>query len=258
MESSETSPFPIVLFFNSGGGFALIMRDGGLIDGVVVDNISIHATHPKQLDGQGIYIWSHRRTDDTAWGMIKNVLISNMTIHAAGGIFITGAKERHIEGLTLKNIRINISGGRFTKEHENPSDPFTAFGHFTAPYDIFCRYANDVKLQNIQISWPESEDERFGSAVRCWWVNDLEIDGFRGRQSLKSDAPVISFKNVHNAFIHSCNMPDGAGTIFDIDNSSKQISIIGNDFGKAKNLSLTSLNDFNVFESSNRLPQSNK
>ncbi len=244
--------------FDSGGGFALIMRDGGLIDGVVVDNITIDSKHPKQLDGQGIYIWSHRRNDDTSWGMIRNVLISNMTINAAGGIFITGAKEKHIEGLTLKNIRINISGGRYTNEHENPSDPFTAFGHFTAPYDIFCRHVDNLKLQNIQINWPESEDERFGSALRCWSVNDIDIDGFRGRQSLNSNAPVISFKNANNAFVHNCSMPHGTGTVFDID-KSRQISIIGNDFGRAKSLysQESSQNDIELFETSNRLPVSN-
>ena len=240
--------------FDSGGGFALIMRDGGIIDGVVVNNISIHATTPKQMDGQGIYVWSHKRTEDTPWGMIRNVLISNMTIYAAGGIFISGAKEKHIEGLTLKNIRINISGGRFTTEHENPSDPFTVFGHFTAPYDIFCRYVDDLKLSNVQISWPESEDERFGSALRCWSVNDLEIDGFRGRQSLNSNAPAISFKNVNSAFVHNCNIPNNTDTVFDIDNDSRQITILGNDFGKARKLYVNSWNTTEIFESSNRLP----
>lgn len=220
--------------FDSGGGFALIMRDGGLIDGVVVNNITIHATHPNQLDGQGIYIWSHRRTDETSWGMIKNVLISNMTITAAGGIFITGAREKHIEGLTLQNIRINISEGRYTDEHENPSDPFTAFGHFTAPYDIFCRYVDNLKLENIQITWPASEDERFGSALRCWSVKNLDVNGFKGRQSLNSNAPAISFKKVYHAFVHNCNVPNGTGIIFDIDNHSKQVTIAGNEFGRAK------------------------
>ncbi len=244
--------------FDSGGGFALIMRDGGLIDGVVVENISIHATHPRQLDGQGIYIWSHRRNDNTPWGMIRNVLISNMTIYAAGGIFITGAKEKHIEGLTLKNIRINISGGRNTNENENPSDPFTPFGHFTAPYDIFCRYIDNLKLQNIQISWPASEGERFGSALRCWSVNNLEIDGFKGRQSLNSNAPAIAFKNVKNAFVHNCIMPNGTGTVFDIDHNSQQVAIVGNEFGRAKKMYEKSVRNANeVFESSNRLPQSN-
>ncbi len=241
--------------FDSGSGFGLIMRDGGLIDGVVVKNIAVHSTHPKQLDGQGIYIWSHRRNEDTPFGMIKNVLISNMTISAAGGIFITGAREKHIDGLTLENIRIKISGGRYTNEHDNPSDPFTVFGHFVAPYDIFCRYVDNLKLQNIQISWPVSEDQRFGSALRCWSAKNVDVDGFKGRQSLNSNAPAISFKNVDGGFIHNCVAPEGTGTVLEVENS-ESVSVIGNEFSRARELYKAGRTEnSSFFETGNRLPK---
>ena len=154
----------------------MLMRDGGLIDGMVVSNITVDCSRSK--NGQGIFIWSHRRTDNTPWGMIRNVIISDMTITGGGGIFITGVKEKHIEGLTLENIRIKVIAGRNTKYHDNPPYPFTVFGHRVAPYDIFCRYADDLKLLNIQITWSEPEEEKWGSALRCWSVKELEIAGF--------------------------------------------------------------------------------
>ncbi len=239
---------------DSGGGFGLLMRDGGLIDGMVVNNITVDCTHPKQQDGQGIYIWSGRRTEETPWGMIKNVIVSNMTIKAGGGIFITGAKERYIEGLTLENIKVHVTGGRITELHESPPDPFTAFGHFVAPYDIFCRYVNDLKLRNIQLVWPETEEDRFGSALRCWSVNDVEIGGFKGRQSLHSASPAISLKNVKNGFIHSCVAPDGTGTILYVENS-ENVSVIGNEFSRASELMKAGNKENNsIFETGNRLP----
>ena len=115
-----------------------------------------------------------------------------MTITGGGGIFITGVKEKHIEGLTLENIRIKVIAGRNTKYHDNPPYPFTVFGHRVAPYDIFCRYADDLKLLNIQLTWSEPEEEKWGSALRCWSVKDLEIAGFIGRQSLPSKSPATA------------------------------------------------------------------
>jgi polygalacturonase len=239
---------------DSGGGFGLLMRDGGLIDGMVVSNISVDCTRIK--NGQGIYIWSHRRTDTTPWGMIKNVIISNFTITGGGGIFIDGAKEKHIQGLTLENIRINVTGGRNTKYHENPPHPFTVFGHRVAPYDIFCRYVDDLKLRNIQIIWPESEDAKLGSAIRCWTVKDLELAGFAGRQSLKSKAPAIWLKDVNGAFIHGCRAPEGTGTLLQLDEGTKKVSIIGNEFSQAKVFysSGSGVDAKEIFETANHLP----
>jgi polygalacturonase len=239
---------------DSGGGFGLLIRDGGLIDGMVVSNITVDCTRSK--NGQGIFIWSHKRTDTTPLGMIKNVIISNMTITGGGGIFIDGAKEKHIEGLTLENIRINVTGGRNTKSHDNPPHPFTVFGHRVAPYDVFCRYVDDLKLRNIQIIWPESEDAKLGSALRCWSVKDLEIAGFVGRQSLQSNAPAIHLKDVKGAFIYNCRAPEGTGTIFQLDEGTEKVTIMGNEFSRAKKLYTlgSGVDAKEIFETGNRLP----
>ena len=239
---------------DSGGGFGLLMRDGGLIDGMVVSNISVDCN--RSQNGQGIYIWSHRRTDTTPWGMIRNVIISDMTIKGGGGIFIDGAKERHIEGLTLENIRINVTGGRNTKYHDNPPHPFTVFGHRVAPYDIFCRYVDDLKLRNIRLIWPESEAANLGSAIRCWTVKDLEIAGFIGRQSLQSNAPAIWLKDVNGAFIHNCWAPENTGTLFQLDEGTKRVTLIGNEFSRAKVLYTlgSGVSPEDIFETSNHLP----
>ncbi len=240
---------------DSGGGFGLIMRDGGLIDGVTVTNITIDST--KTTHGQGIFLWSHRRTDSTPWGQIKNVLISNITMNTGGSIFVSGNNETWIEGVTIENIRIKLTGGRKEKSHEQPEDPFFAFGHHTAPIDIFCRYVNDLKLRNITFNWGDAEEENLGSAIRCWWVNDLEIAGFSGRQTLKSNSAVISLRNAQDVFIHNCWAPNGTGVVLEADANTKNVSIIGNQFSKAKRLT-TPGSARQVFETANRLPGTKK
>jgi hypothetical protein len=246
--------FSNCVIHDSRGGLAMIMRDGGLIDGMIVNNISVDGT--KLKNGQGIYIWSGRRTDVTPWGMIKNVIVSNMTMTGGGGIFIDGVMEKHIQGITLENIKINITGERDSRNHDNPRYPSSSMGHRSAPYDVFCRHVDDLKLRNIQLIWPESEDTKLGSALRCWSVTDLEIAGFVGRQSLKSNAPAIHLKDVKGAFIYNCRAPEGTGTVLQLDEGTERVTIMGNEFSRAKKLYTlgAGVDTIEIFETGNRFP----
>jgi hypothetical protein len=239
--------------FDSGGGFGLIMRDGGLIDGMVVSNVTVDCDKNR---GQGIYIWSHRRNDNTPWGMIRNVTISDMEIRGGGGIFVSGAMEKRIEGLTLQNIRVNVVEGRNTKFNDDPPDPFTVFGHKEAPYDVFCRYVDDLKLRNIQLIWSKPENAKWGGALRCWHVRDLEIAGFIGRQSLPSASPVIGLKDAKGVFIHNCRAPEGTGTVLHLDEGTERVTVMGNEFSRAKKLYVlgAGVDAMELFEAGNRLP----
>jgi hypothetical protein len=246
--------FSNCVVYDSGGVFGLLMRDGGLIDGVSVSNITSDSSRLKK--GQGIFIWSHRRTDTTPWGMIKNVSISNMVLKCGGGIFITGVQEKHIEGITLDNIRIQVNEGRNTKFHDDPPYPFTVFGHGVAPFDIFCRYVDGLKLRNVELTWGKPELEKWGSAIRCLDVNNVEISGFSGRQSLPSQKPAIAFKNVKGAYINNCMAPDGTGTVLHLDEGTENVSIMSNEFSRAKKMFTLApgVNAREIFESGNRLP----
>ena len=128
-----------------------------------------------------------------------------------------------------------MRGGRQKEWHANPPYPFTIWGHGRAPYDIFCRYLDDLKLRNVQVTWNSPEKAEWGSAIRCLHVNNLEIDGFVGRQSLTSDRPAIWLKNAKGVFIHNCRAPEDTGTFLGIDEGTKHVSLIGNDLGYAKN-----------------------
>jgi hypothetical protein len=126
---------------DAGCGIGLWMRDGGLIDGWVVNNISMTLTG----GGQPIYMTSYPRSrlsepgsrpePDRPPGVVRNVMISNVTAEADGCIFLSGMEERPLEGITLENIRIHMRGGREKKLLALPHP----FGATPSPYDIFCR-----------------------------------------------------------------------------------------------------------------------
>lgn len=240
---------------DSGCAVGLWMRDGGLLDGMIISNITMDTEKIKN-GGQPIYIWSHRRTDQTLWGTIRNVMVSNMTVTGQGGMFISGTKEKYIEGLTFENIRVVVQEGRETTFHENPPDPLTPWGHHRAPFDIFCRYVDDLKLRNVQLTWSKPGKEEWGGAIRCWHIRNLEIAGFSGRQSSNSKSPVCWLKDVKGAFIYNCRAVEGTNTFLKIGEGSERVSLMNNELSRAKRMYELEpgVNPKEIFESGNRLP----
>jgi len=238
---------------DAGCGIGLWMRDGGLIDGWVVSNISM--TLPDS--GVPIYMWCYPRVEGTKAGTVKNVSIRDVTAVGDGGVFMSGRKEEPLQGITLDNIRIFMRGEGKEKFHENPPYPFQLWGHKRAPYDIFCRYVDDLKLRNIQLTWNSPEKAEWGSAIRCWHIKDLEIAGFVGRQSLGSDAPSIWLKDVQGAFIHACRAPEGTETFLKLDERSTGVTLMNNDLSRIrKTVELApGVDAKEVFESGNRPPR---
>ena len=155
-------------------------------------------------------------------------------------------------------VKIFKRGNRENEWHVEPSYPFTVWGHHRAQYDIFCRYVDDLKIRNVQITWNTPEESIWGSAIRCWHIKDLEIDGFVGRQSITSEAPAIWFKDVKGAFIHNCRVPEGTGTFLKVDEGTGHITLMGNDFSQAKKIFTVEpgIDLKEVFEMYNRKPNS--
>jgi len=191
-------------------------------------------------------------------GVVRNVMISNILAVADGGIFITGMEEKHIEGVTLDNIRIHMHGGREKPMHADPPYPFRVWGHRHAPYDIFCRYVDDLKLRSIQITWNTPEKADWGSAIRCRHVRDLEIDGFVGRQATGSEAPAIWLRDTKNAFIHNCRAQEGTGVFLKLDEGSAHVALMNNDLRAAQEVAVlgSGVEPEQLYETGNSPPRS--
>jgi len=228
-----------------------------------VNNISMTLTN----GGTPIYLWSYPRSrlpeagatppPEGPLGVVRNVMISNVVAEADGGIFITGMEEKHIEGVTLDNIRIHMRGGREKPMHADPPYPFRVWGHRHAPYDIFCRYVDDLKLRNIQFTWGRPEKREWGSAIRCRHVRDLEIDGFAGRQAENSDAPAIWLRDTQNAYLHNCRAPQGTGVFLKLDEGAQHVTVINNDLSAARQVAAfgSGVEPSQLFQASNRPPR---
>ncbi|MBM4013641.1 MAG: hypothetical protein FJ293_01585 [Planctomycetes bacterium] len=253
---------------DAGCGVGFRVWNGIVVDGVRVDNIVMDVSPAFDTGGQVIYLWSYplyvespppAGTALPPAGIVANVTISNVTARANGGIFVTGFREKpgYVHNLTLENIHIFMFGGKDKSRlnDDPPDDPYPIYGFHGAPYAMFVRYVRDLELRNVKFEWNEPENAKWGSALRCFSVDELEIDGFDGRQSLGSEAPAIWLKDVERAFVHGCRAPTGTGTFLHLDRGTRDVTLIDNDLSRAR-AAWSAAQDATpqVFETGNRPP----
>jgi hypothetical protein len=212
-----------------------------LIDGWTVSNISMTLTN----GGTAIYMTSYPRSrlpeggiapypDEGPPGLVRNINVSNVSAQADGCVFLSGMEEKPLEQITLENVRIRMRGSRTKEWHANPPYPFRVWGHRFAPYDVYCRYVQDLKLRNVQIVWEEPEKAEWASAIRCRGVRGLEIEGFTGRQARGSGAAAIRLIDTENVYIHGSRPAEGAGEFVSLEGRTRNVAVMNNDLANAK------------------------
>ncbi len=240
-----------------------------MVDGVHIDNVVIDVSDKFDTGGQAIYMWSFplyvesdseipRDEPLPPAGTIENVTISNVTARANGGIMITGPEEPsgHIRSLVLENIRITMNGGKEKDELDaDPPYPYPIYGFHGAPYAMFLRFIKHLTLRNIHFAWQDPEKPEWGGSLRCVGIEQLEIDGFSGRQAAGSNAPAIWLKHVQRALIRDCCAPDGTGVFLGLAQGTGDITLMNNELSRAR--SVVTVSDEaspTMTELGNRLP----
>lgn len=239
---------------DSGNGIGLWVRDGGLVDGWTVSNISINVSPGFRRGGQTLYFWAYPREEGSRCGAVRNVIVSNVTSTGDGGIFISGFHEQHIEDILLQNVRVHMRGAQERPHHAEPPYPFEVWGHQRAPHDVFCRYVDRLELQGVHLTRASPEKPAWGSALRCRHINDLLVDGFRGRQSVGSNRPAIALTDVHDVMIRNCRAVHGTTTFLTLDDATTRVALMNNDLLSAETAFTTPPGRGDqVFTSGNRL-----
>jgi len=163
-------------------GIALEVVDGGIMDRVVVSNITMDTI------GAPIFLRLGNRArafkkdmEKPGIGTMKNITISNIEATGAGltGCAIAGLPEAAIENVTLSNLRLSFAGGG-TKADANRAVPekpaaypeYSMFGRLPA-YGLYCRHVKGLKLLNVQLQLAKADQRR---AVVFDDVEDAFID----------------------------------------------------------------------------------
>ena len=198
--------------FRSCRGLALEEVDGGILENIVINNITMMdvASYP-------IYITTGKRNrgpNVTTVSRIRNILISNVIatgVSRDSGIQITGMPEHPIEGVRLDNIRLEFAGGgtaedaalvpkELDTEYPEPRGTMPAYG-------VFARHVRDLELSNLRVSFA-SEDRR--SPMVCVDVDGLEIDNFKAQ--VATGVTAARFEQVKGLVVRNSPVLDGLET----------------------------------------------
>jgi hypothetical protein len=204
-----------------GGGIALLMVDGGTIDGVTISNVvmrDVLAPLFVRLGNRG------RDQQRAVPGQLRNVVISGVMASGASVTgSITGLPGHPVEGVTVENVHITTAGGWRRHGHlKVPERPgvypqVTMYGVLPA-HGLYVRHARDVSLRNVQLV-VEQPDIR--PALVADDVSELHVVRLTGPRA-EREAPALWLNDVRGGLVDSGIASDGAGTFLRVSGASTE------------------------------------
>ena len=202
--------------FERSRGIAIETADGGLIEDVLIDNITM-----RDVTDTPFFIRLNARLrgpEGVPVGTCRRITISNLNVYDVGGRpkslelgagMVMGIPGHYIEDLTLSNIRIYYRGGasKAAIEKEVPQnidmypDPYR--WHSMPAYGIYFRYVKGLRVNNVVLRYM-NRDER-----PAFILDDVHDASFSHIDAQKEDdAPQFILKNVNKISIHEVNGVD--------------------------------------------------
>lgn len=233
-------------------GIALEMVDGGNLERISIDNISMencgtaifirlgNRARPflSKGPGGGNAAWTLDNKKDAiipGMGLLSDVMISNIQATGIGkvGCSITGIPDHPVQNITLKNVRIEYIGGgtsdlidRDIPEVEKNYPEYGMFGTLPS-YGFYVRHANNIRFENLEL---EYKDKDHRPAVIFEDVQNLDLVDIDGKAEPTTPA-VIIMDGVRDAMVSGCRPTQKLNYFIEAKNSSN-IAIINNNFTK--------------------------
>jgi polygalacturonase len=163
-----------VVITHSNRGLAFMVFDGGIVEDVVIDNVTIDCRRFDWFwwgEGDPIHFNIKRRSEidghhyenEPAAGIIRNVTISNVIAHGQGTSSIEGHPDSWLEGIRFDHVRL------FVSHAEN------------APYEttsvaMTLKYAREVAMRDVEVRWDDPHAATWQSALMVEQVQILLLD----------------------------------------------------------------------------------
>jgi hypothetical protein len=186
---------------NSNKGFGINVQDGATVSSVVVTNLTVE-TARRHWNWWGsaelCKLVLKKRTPASRLGAIRDVMVSNVIGTVRGTSTITGHAERPIENLRLSNVDL-------TMLPEDAKDK-------RATHAVVLDRVRGLRLRDLSVRWAEEGAEpKWGSALVLRRVTDFDVDGFEGRQGLRtSGAAPILLDDAANGVIRNARATEGS------------------------------------------------
>jgi hypothetical protein len=199
--------------FERSRGIAIETADGGLIEDLMFDNITM-----RDVTDTPFFIRLNARMrgpKGTPVGRCRRITINNLNVYDVGGRpmapelgagMVMGIPGHYIEDLTLSNIRIYCRGGgpKEAIEKEVPQnidmypDPYR--WHSMPAYGIYFRYVKGLRVSNVVLRYLNTDERPAFVLDDVHDANFFHIDAQKGK-----DAPQFILKKVRNVAFHEVN-----------------------------------------------------
>ena len=215
--------------YTNNTGIALELVDGGILEQVVINNITMYNTLTP------IFIRFGERRNPPA-GVMRGIVISNVTAtcNSLMSCSITGIPGHYMEDLKLSHIILNCPGGgrpehtrRSIPEKENSYPENKIFGADLPAYGFFVRHVRHLTLEDIQFNLEDRDDRHALYFDDC---RDVTVDKVKTVSHLGTSA-YLKTNRVEGLLVSGFSA-DNALPLFweDGDDGSSSIRLIGNDF----------------------------
>jgi hypothetical protein len=219
-------------------GIAFMVAQGGYVANVVLSNLVIN-THRYDWfwwgDGDPIHFMIERGNEklgqvadpnkpgDRPAGSIHDVIIRNVIAHGQGSCLITGHPTSWLYNISIENLRLFIA--------TNPDSLYDK-----AVNAMQFRYARNLKLKDVEITWEKPEWVNWKSALYFEDVNGLQLQGFEGGPAKpETQIPAVVLDKVDGAVIRNAAPLAGTEVFVKVKGAdSRKIYIIGSDLDGVK------------------------
>ena len=190
-----------VVITNSNRGLAFMVFDGGIVEDVVISNVTIETRRFDWFwwgDGDPIHFNIKRRSEvdgtkranEPPAGIIRNVSIRNVIAHGTGTSTINGHPDSWLDGIRLENVRLFVS-----------HDPQAPYENTAAA--LILRYARNSTMRDVEIRWEKPESPTWKSGLEMDNVTDLLLDGVVVPTKMElNDADSITLRNSQAPTLH--------------------------------------------------------
>jgi hypothetical protein len=188
-----------IIITNSNRGLAFMVFDGGIVEDVVIDNVTIDTRRFDWFwwgDGDPIHFNIKRRSEidgrhydnEPAAGIIRNISISNVIAHGQGTSAIEGHPDSWLQGIRFNHVRLFVSHGT-----DAPYESTTAA--------MTLKYARNVQMNDVDIAWEEPHAATWQSGLAADQVQNLLLEDMRIDAAPGSDQPVLPLNDADGVVI---------------------------------------------------------
>jgi len=216
-------------------GLALEIVDGGTMDGININNITMDSVMTPIFIRLGNRARKLPEAPTPPIGVLKNINISNIFAKSIREVSstISGIPDGIIENVQLSNIHL-VSAGKGTPEDYQRIIPEVEadypenkmFGRSLPAYGLYIRHVKGIVLSNVSL---ETLQEDMRPAIFCDDVTDLTINGFYSNPKVKSN-PLIHFTDVQQAKISNSNIAEPIEVFIKLDGKKTRNIRLNNNY----------------------------